>query len=81
MSNKFIFKTILFRVIIINQKSGKDEKFRANLDNNNNENNLQYTLKMVKIKNSDFLNSYIYIDINKIRKNLYIKFILAINNL
>lgn len=37
-------------------------------------------LIIVKIQNINLLNSYIYININETRQNLYMKFILAINN-
>lgn len=37
-------------------------------------------LTIAKIENTDLLNSYIYININKTRQNWYMKFILAINN-
>lgn len=36
---------------------------------------------MVEIRNSGFLSCCIYININEARQNLYIKLILAINNL
>lgn len=40
MPNKFIFKEILSRVVIINQDSEKCKKYKANPNINNNKNNL-----------------------------------------
>lgn len=38
MSDKFILKKILLKIIIINQDSGKYEEYGANLDINNDKN-------------------------------------------
>lgn len=81
MPDEFIPKEILSKVVIINQDSEKYERYRTNLNTNNNENNLQHTFEIVEIKNLGFLSGYIYTDINKVRQNSYIKLILAINNL
>lgn len=40
MPNDFIFKKILFKVLIINQNSEKDKKYNANHNINNNKNHL-----------------------------------------
>lgn len=40
MPNKFIPKRILSRVVIINEDSEEREKYEANYNTNNNENNL-----------------------------------------
>lgn len=72
MLDDFFHKKTLFTVIILNQDSTKYEKYRANFDNNNNKKELEYMLKMAEIKNIGFLHSYIYIDVNKARQNLYI---------
>lgn len=81
MLDDFFCKKTLFRVIILNQDNREYEKYRANFDNNNNKKELEHMLKMAEIKNIGFFNSYIYIDVNKARQNLYIKLFLAINNL
>ena len=51
MLEDFISKGISFRIIIINQDSGKREEYKANLNTNNDENNLQHLLEMAKIQN------------------------------
>lgn len=80
MSNKFILKEISSRIVIINQDSKKREWYGANHDINNDKKILQHTLGITKIKDSGLLSDCIYININKVRQNLYIKPILAINN-
>lgn len=81
MPNEFIPKEILSRIVIINQDSGEYKRYKANLDINNNKNNLQYALGMVEIEDLGLLSGYIYTDINKAGQNSYIKLISAINNL
>lgn len=81
MPDELILEKISFRVIIINQDSRKRESYRANLDNNNNEKNLQYLLKIVKIENISLLSDYIYTNVNKVKQNLYMKLISTINNI
>lgn len=41
------------------------EKYGPNFVNNNNKNNLYYTIKSASLGNKSFLSSYIYININK----------------
>lgn len=79
--DQFIPKTILFKVVIINQDSGGYKKYRPNFDTYNNKNNLQYMLAMAKIKDLGLLSDCIYTDVNKARQNLNIKLISIINNL
>ena len=81
MLDGFIPKKILSKVIIINQDSRKLKRYKANLNTNNNKNNLQRLLEIIKIKNLSLLSSYIYIDVNKAKLNLYKKLISTINNL
>ena len=81
MSDEFIPKKNLFRVVIINQDIREYKRYGANIDTNNNENNLKYALGLAGIEDSGLLNDYIYSDVNESRQNLYIKLILAINNL
>lgn len=42
---------------------------------------ISHTIKFINLNNISLLNSYIYTNINKARKNLYLKLILAINNI
>lgn len=65
MSNKFIPKEILSRVVIINEDSKKCERYVVNLDTNNGNNNLKHMLRTMEIEDSSFLFICIYIDVNK----------------
>lgn len=40
MLNKFIFKKILSKIVIINQDNKKYKRYKANFNINNNKNNL-----------------------------------------
>ena len=81
MPDEFIPKGILSRIVIINQDSGEREGYGANLDSNNDENNLQHALGTAGIEDSGLLTGCIYTDVNEARQNPYIKLISAINNL
>lgn len=77
----FISKNTLFRFISMNQESKEYKGYIVNFNTINHKNDLYYILEIVKIKDLGFLNSYIYIDVNKARLNLYLKVIFTINNL
>lgn len=65
--NKFIFKSISLRVIIMRNNSFKCKDYETNLAKNNEKNNLHYVIKFISINELKILNSYIYIDVNKFR--------------
>lgn len=67
ISDEFILEKISSRVILMNQDSEKCERYTANLNISNNENDLHYMLETSKIENIDFLNGCIYTDINEAR--------------
>lgn len=81
MPDEFIPEGISSRVVIINQDSGEREGYGANLDTNNDENNLQHALGTAGIENTGLLSGCIYTDVNEARQNPYMKLISAINNL
>ncbi len=71
--NEFISKGILLRVIVIENNSIKCKGYEANLAENNEKNNLYYTIRFVGINKSRILSSYIYINVNESKQNLYLK--------
>lgn len=71
--NEFIFKSISFRVIVIKNNSSEYKGYRANLAENNKENDLHHTIKSININKLGILSSYVYININESRQNLYSK--------
>lgn len=77
---KIILKSILLTVVIIENNSSKWKDFKANLEKNNNKNNLYHTIKAVSINELRILSSYIYTNVKKSRQNLYLKFISPIPN-
>lgn len=81
ISNEFIFKSILSRMIIIKNDSFERKDYGANLAENNNKNDLYYIIASTNINEPDILRSYIYKNINKSKQNLYLKLIFAIYNL
>lgn len=81
MPNEFIPKSISLRVIIMKNNSSEHKGYRANLVENNEENNLHYAIKSAGINELGTLSGCIYIDINESRQNPYIKLISVIHNL
>lgn len=67
MPNEFISKSISSRIIIIENDSFECKSYRINLVENNNKNNLYYTIRFVDINKLEILSSCIYININKFR--------------
>lgn len=80
ISDKFILKDILFKIVLINQDFKKHKRYKTNFNTNNNKNNSNHIFKIVEIKNIDFLSSYIYSNVYKVKQNFYFKFISTINN-
>ena len=67
MPDKFIFKKISSRIVIKNQDSEKRKGYGANLDTNNDENNLQHALGTAGIEDSGLLSGCIYTNVNEAR--------------
>ena len=77
---EFIFESILSRVVVLENDSFKCKGYKADLEENNNENDLHYFIQVVSINESGILSGYISIDVNKSRQNPYLKLIFAIHN-
>lgn len=63
--DKFILNQIVSRIVTIDQDPSKRERYRTNLEANNNENNLHHSIGSASINDSGILSSCIYIDINE----------------
>lgn len=81
MSDKFILEDISSKVVSINQDSEKHKGYKADLNTNNDENNLHYAFGTAEKKNISLSSSCIYTDVNEARQNPYLKLISIINNL
>lgn len=81
MLNKFILENISSRVIIIKDNCSECKNYKANLAENNEENNLYHASGSKDINESEILCGCIYTDINESRQNLYLKLSFAIYNL
>lgn len=65
MQYKFIFKSILLKVVIIKNNSFKCKSYKANFVENNNKNNIYYTIEFENIHEFKILSKCIYINFNK----------------
>lgn len=81
MSDEFISKSILSRVVIIKNDISECEGYRIDLSKNHNKNDIYHTIESADINKSGILSDCIYIDINKSRQNLYLRFISVLYNL
>lgn len=79
--DKFILEEILLTIFIINQDFIKSEIYKVDFSINNNENDLYYIIKTIRIYDKGFLKNYIYTNINMVKQNLYLKLISAISNI
>lgn len=81
MLDKFLFKCILSKTVVIENNSSKHKDYRANLVENNNKNSLHYAIRSANIDESKILSGCIYTNVNKSRQNSYWKLIFAIYHL
>lgn len=81
MPDKYIFKGILLRLIIMEYNNSKCKSYGADLVENNNKNNLYHAIRAASINKLGIMSGCIYIDVNKSRQNPYLKLISAIYNL
>ncbi len=79
--DEFIPESISSRVVIMESDIFEHEDYEADLSKNNNKNNLHHAIEFAGINKSGILSGYIYTNVNKSRKNLYLKLIFAIHNL
>ncbi len=80
MHSEFILKSILLRIIVIENDSSKRMGYEANLIENNEENNLYHDIGTVSINELGILSGCIYTNINKFKQNSYLKLISTIDN-
>lgn len=81
MPNKFIPKTISFRVVIMKNDISERKSHGADLFKDNNKNNLHHAIGSAGINKLGILNDCIYTNVNRFRQNPYLKLISAIYNL
>ncbi len=81
MPDEFISKSILSRVVVIEDDSSERKGYGANLAENNEENDLHHAIGSGDINESGILSGCIYTDVNESRQNLYLKLISTIHNL
>ena len=81
MPDEYIFEGILLKDVVIENDSSKRKGYRADIVENNDENNLHHAIGALSINELGILSSYIYININKSKQNQYLKLISAIYNL
>ncbi len=71
MPNEFISKGISSRVIVMENDSSKCKGYEVNIADNNKKNSLHHTIGSIDINKLGILSSYIYMDVNESRQNLY----------
>lgn len=80
MPNEFISKDFLYSLVIIAHDIWKLKGYDTNLLENNDKNDLNYSIKFANINKQGILSGCIYIDVNKSGQNMYFKLIPAISN-
>lgn len=65
--DEFIFEGILSKSVLIENYRSEYKGYGANLIENNDKNDLYYTIKAIDINDLEILNVCIYININKSR--------------
>ncbi len=78
---EFISEGISSRVVSMNQDFEEHERYAADLNTSNDENDLHHALGTVEMENTGLSSSCIYTDVNEARQSPYLKLISAINNL
>ncbi len=71
MLDEFILEGISSKVASMNQDFEEYERYAADLNTSNYENNLYHTFESVGIENVGFSSGCIYTYVNEIRQNLY----------
>lgn len=79
--DEYIPEGILSKIVIMENNNPERKDYKTDLVENNNENNLHYTIRAAGINESRILSGYIYIKNNKSKQNLYLKLIFIIYNL
>ncbi len=67
MLDEFILEGISSKVVLINQNSEEYEKYTADLNTNNDKNDLYHLLGIAEMKNTDLINGCIYTNVNEVR--------------
>ena len=80
MPDEFISKSILLKVVVMENNNSKYKDYRANLVENNDKNNLYYIIESAGINKLRILSSCVYTDVNKFKQNPYFKLISTIYN-
>lgn len=78
ISDEFIPKSILSRVVIMENNNFKYKGYEVNLAENNKKNNSHHVIGSVGINQVRVLNGYIYTDINESKQNVYLQLIFTI---
>ncbi len=81
MPDEFISKGISSRVVVMEDNSSERKDYKANLVENNEENDLHHAIRSADINGSGILSGCIYTDVNESRQNPYLKLISVIHNL
>lgn len=77
MPDQFIPDGIVSRIVNIDQDHSKREGYGANLETNNDLNNLHHAIGSAGINDSGILSGCIYTDVNESRQNPYLRLISA----